>query len=206
MALHYHKTKNQPTLLFLATFRVVRHLEICCKAYFILRGNTFFMSKFDGQVLLLSMRGIQCHCYIHLGIWTQRPVHPIEFQVLRLVLVFQIQQNCNSGCNKTSTFIDKVPCTLHPSIGLLIYTSTNAKEEQICQLHEKPIFYYITVSGYMRALTICLAVFQIFIQNILLKGIIPSNIFIPEYASNQYHKHGFSCCSNYPQHGLIFGS
>ena len=40
-------------------------------------------------------------------------------------------QNSNSGCHKTSIFIDKVPFTLHPWIGL-IDTNTNAKEEQIC--------------------------------------------------------------------------
>ena len=77
------------------------------------------------------MQGIKCHCYIHLRNLTQIPVNHIEIYFLGFFVVVRMPQNSNSGCHKTSIFIDNVPFTLHPWIGL-IYNNTNAEEEQIC--------------------------------------------------------------------------
>ena len=60
---------------------------------------------------------------------TRRPVDHIKFEDLGFFLVFWKQQNSNSGSNKTSIFIDKVPFTLHTWIGLTD-TNTDAKEEE----------------------------------------------------------------------------
>ena len=75
------------------------------------------------------IRVIQFHCYIHLRNLTKRPINRKEFWVLGFF--FRMPQNSNSRGTKSTIYIDKVPLTLLPWVGL-IDTNTNEKEPQIC--------------------------------------------------------------------------
>ena len=75
--------KNQPKQvrsLYLATFRVLCPPKQISTAYFNFEGSfNFLISQHFKLKFLNWLRGIQCHCYIHLINLTKRFVNHIEF-------------------------------------------------------------------------------------------------------------------------------
>ena len=60
---------------------------------------------------------------------TNKTSDHVKFYILGNMLGFRESQNSNSGSPKTKIFIDKVPFTLHPLVGLM-HNITTAKEPQ----------------------------------------------------------------------------
>ena len=58
---------------------------------------------------------------------TTRPSNHVKFYVLGKKLGFRESQNYKSESNKTKIFIDKVPITFHPLVGLM-HNRTTSKE------------------------------------------------------------------------------
>ena len=58
---------------------------------------------------------------------TKRPSNHVKFYVLGKNLGFRESQNSKSGSHKTKIFIEKVPFTFHPLVGLM-HNSTTLKE------------------------------------------------------------------------------
>ena len=58
---------------------------------------------------------------------TTKPSNHVKFHDLEKKSGFWESQNSNSGSHKTMIFIDKVPFTLHPLVGLM-HNNTTSKE------------------------------------------------------------------------------
>ena len=82
------------------------------------------------HVLKLVIRGTQCNCYIIWEIWPKDLLIVYNLMFLDFLFLFWKWQTSISGSDKSSIFIDKVPFSLHPWIGL-IDNNTTKKEQQL---------------------------------------------------------------------------
>ena len=114
---------------FFCQFRVLWLPEFFSTIKFFFRQNTKFSLSFRlfAQFFWNVVRSSSSNGYIQWSNLTFRPRNHVQFYVFEKNIGVRESQNSNSRDHKTEIFIDNVPFTLHPLVGLLP-NSTTSKE------------------------------------------------------------------------------
>ena len=133
MAPHYWNKINQRHLnhRLLAYFRVLSLPEKKSTTILFFEGkpNFFPSPRHYSQVLKKVFRGSLSNSYLQWTNLTNRPKNHTQFYIFGNFPAIRKWQNSSSGRDKTKMFIDKVPFTLHPCVGLM-HNSITAKEQK----------------------------------------------------------------------------